>query len=82
MNDLERELSHLREIAHAIRHPRCVPEIYGMLVGQTVPDLREHGQPADPRVEDAYGPWVAHCAALYLLDGDYTTKDPYQWAES
>ena len=47
-----------------------------MLVGQTVPDLCEHGQPADPRVEDAYGPWVAHCAALYLLDGDYTTKDP------
>src|ERR671932_2007843 len=64
-DDLECEPPHLVEVSDAVRHPRRIPEVDGVLVGEPVPDFREHRQPTYPRVEDAYGTWIAHGAALY-----------------
>jgi hypothetical protein len=35
-----------------------------VLVRETVPDLREHRQPADTRIKDSNGPLIAHGVLL------------------
>ena len=45
---------------HPVRHPRRVPEVDGVLVRQAVPDLRQHRQPANTRIENPNGPRITH----------------------
>ena len=63
-DDLERELPDLRGVTHPVRDPSRVPEVDGVLVGQTVPDLRQNRQPTDAGVKYPYGPRIAHGTPL------------------
>src|SRR5688572_18152108 len=62
--DLEREPTDLGKVTYPVRNPRGVPKIYGVLVRQTVLDLRKHRQPTHTRIEDANGPRITHGALL------------------
>src|ERR687897_1509316 len=62
--NLESKPTDLGKVTYPVRHPRGVSEVYGVLVGQTVLDLCKHRQPAHARIENAYGPRIAHGALL------------------
>src|SRR5215211_5634643 len=65
VDDLEGEPPYLGEVTYPVRHPSRIPEVHGVLVGQTVLDLREHRQPADTRIEHSDWPWITHGTGLY-----------------
>src|SRR5207247_4847751 len=46
--------------ARAVREMEQVGEVDGRLVRQPVADRAQHGESADPRVEDAYRSWISH----------------------
>src|SRR5207302_3269682 len=74
-DDLERKAAHLVLVARAVREMEQVGEVDRRLVRKPVADRPQHGEPADPRVEDAYRSWISH---LYLPGNE--SNGPYRQA--